>query len=472
MEKSMRYQHVRLCAFAAALLCSASIASAAPLRAGSAKVEVTPAKSSLGPTDVIRDALYARTIVVSDGKDCAVLVGVDVGGLSTSSADQIRTTAARETGCARDNIVISATHTHSGVISRFSPPAGLEEKIVSSIRQAYKSLRPARLGYGTAQIALNVNRDLFKGGKWYQGINREGPSDKTLSTLFLIGADGRPIGVYLNYAMHPIDFYLSGVISADYAGEASGYIENAFGDQTVAVFAQGASGDQNPLLMGPGFALMGERVGVPAMTTHDTTAPFSWEVLAAETNANARFVAALDQPLPPERRQVRDRAAQDTGRMVAAMGALIGESAIDIMRNDAGRLAPEGTIWGGVKEVVCPGRDRKDQTAREGVLPEYKDASPVKLSVGLVRIGDVYVSTVNGEVYNEIATRLKREAPAHKLMMTTLANGMAGSGYIYSNRASPYLTFQVIGSRLKPGCAEDAIVDASLDLIEQAGAKK
>ena len=56
--------------------------------------------------------------------------------------------------------------------------------------------------------------------------------------------------------------------------------------------------------------------------------------------------------------------------------------------------------------------------------------------------------------YSQIGMRLKAEAPASKTLMVTLANGSAGSGYIYSDEAYSHLTFQVIGSRLKPGCAE------------------
>jgi neutral ceramidase len=49
--------------------------------------------------------------------------------------------------------------------------------------------------------------------------------------------------------------------------------------------------------------------------------------------------------------------------------------------------------------------------------------------------------------------------------MVTLANGMANSGYIPNDTASGALTFQVLGSKLKPGCAETAIVNGLLDLI-------
>ena len=63
--------------------------------------------------------------------------------------------------------------------------------------------------------------------------------------------------------------------------------------------------------------------------------------------------------------------------------------------------------------------------------------------------------------------RLKAEAPASKTIVVTLANGSADSGYIYSDEAYSHLTFQVIGSRLKPGCAEGKIVSTAVDLLRR-----
>ena len=87
----------------------------------------------------------------------------------------------------------------------------------------------------------------------------------------------------------------------------------------------------------------------------------------------------------------------------------------------------------------------------------------------MLRIGDINFATVNGEVYSQIAMRLKREAPANKTIVVTLANGGANSGYIYSDDAYSHLTFQVIGSRLKPGCAEGKIVSTAIDLMHKSG---
>ena len=86
--------------------------------------------------------------------------------------------------------------------------------------------------------------------------------DKTLAIVEFLGADNVPIAVYMNYAMHPINFYLSGVISADFPGEASRYVEELFDNRTVAVFTQGASGDQNPRDFRSPTTFMGQRAAL------------------------------------------------------------------------------------------------------------------------------------------------------------------------------------------------------------------
>jgi hypothetical protein len=93
----------------------------------------------------------------------------------------------------------------------------------------------------------------------------------------------------------------------------------------------------------------------------------------------------------------------------------------------------------------------------------------VNLKVSLLRIGEIYLTGVNGEVYTNIGLKLKQYAPASKLMVSTLTNGGANSGYIYSDDAYSHLSFQVIGSRLKPGCAENKIVDAAITLMSKSG---
>ena len=55
-------------------------------------------------------------------------------------------------------------------------------------------------------------------------------------------------------------------------------------------------------------------------------------------------------------------------------------------------------------------------------------------------------------------------------MMTTLTLGTARSGYIPDDESYGKYTFEVLSSRLQPGCAEAAIVNGILGLIDEPGA--
>ena len=448
------------------------------LRAGAQKVDFTPKDSDLRvPTDSIRDRLFARAIVVDDGRTCAVLVGIDLGAAGNQIVDDAVPRAAKATGCPAQNVIISATHTHSSNTQGLGqgPPTAktVADAIVEAATVAKSKLAPARVGYGKTMVDLNVNRDLFNRNlEWRQEPNPDGPSDKTLAVVEFLGEDNVPIGVYLNYAMHPINFYLSSVISADFPGEASRYIEELFGDRTVAVFSQGASGDQNPRDFRSPTLIMSQRT---ALT--NGRGPFIQRIGAAPAPEGASPQGFNPQRATSERTAIPEanldaykKVLARTGDYVRMLGSMLGSSAVRVMRES---MEPGATarIWAGQETFACPGRVRldADNPARENVFPGYKDGPDVNLKVGFLRLGDINFVTVNGEVYSQIAMRLKAEAPANKTIMVTLANGSANAGYIYADNAYSHLTFQVIGSRLKPGCAEGKIVAAAIKLMRMAG---
>ena len=91
-----------------------------------------------------------------------------------------------------------------------------------------------------------------------------------------------------------------------------------------------------------------------------------------------------------------------------------------------------------------------------------------KLRLGLLTVGDVMIGAVNAEVFNPIAQRLKRESPYKATMMATLTNGSARSGYIPDDASYAKYTFEVLSSRLRPGCAEAAIVNGLLELMDES----
>jgi len=320
---------------------------------------------------------------------------------------------------------------------------------VDAVRQAKARLQAARVGYGTGKSYLNVNRDAVDGEShlWTQAPNLEGPSDKTVAVIEFLSATGEPIAVYMDYAMHPVNGFLAGLTSADFAGAASRYVEQAFDDKTVVVFVQGASGDQNPLYLRAGTNAMASQSGVP----------ITGYVLTRErVEAPIRDGKVKAAPLDPKVEDVLER-------VMDSEGILLGEEVIRVMTNIK-RLEASANITAAQKTVTCPGRKRTD-TAREGTPGTYEAGDPVDIRLGVMRIGNIALTSVDAEVYSPIAQRLKRESPMADTFMVTLANGMANSGYIPNDTAFGALTFQVLGSRLKPGCAETAIVNGLLDLI-------
>src|SRR6185369_6961172 len=116
------------------------------LRAGAAKVDVTPAERDLPKNyDGILDHIYSRAIVVESGNTSAALITVDAGGVPDQVWQNVTQQIQKELGIPITNVLLTATHTHS-VPGQASPT--YVAKIVESVRLAKQRLAPARVGYG------------------------------------------------------------------------------------------------------------------------------------------------------------------------------------------------------------------------------------------------------------------------------------------------------------------------------------
>jgi neutral ceramidase len=428
------------------------------LRVGAVRVDITPPPDAANPATgkYAHEKLYARAIVLDTGATRAALIGADQGGLSEAIWQTAAKQIAAELKCPVDNILMSATHTHSGggpggfrAPDPNAPPPPIIGQMVDAVRQAKAKLQPARVGFGSGRSYLNVNRDAIDAEThlWTQAPNLDGPSDKTVAVVEFLAGDGAPIAVYMDYGMHPVNGYLSGITSADFAGAASRYVEQAFDDKAVAVFAQGASGDQNPLYLRAATNVLASRSGTPITGYVLTREPIEAPIRDGKVTAG------------PLDAQVRDQLE----RVMDSEGVLLGEEVIRVMTNIK-RLDASPSIAAEQKTVTCPGRKRTD-TGREGKPGAYVDGDPVEIRLGALRIGNIALTSVDAEIYSAIGLRLKRESPMANTVLVTLANGRADSGYIPNDTAFGANTFQVLGSKLKPGCAEAAIVNGLLDLI-------
>jgi neutral ceramidase len=471
MEQSHMTQSARFPVLALLVLpfCCAVIQAQGNLRVGAARVDITPPADPKNPPTgkYEHERLYVRAIVLDNGSTRAALIAADQGGLSDAVWQPASKQIAAELNCPVENIVMSATHTHSGWGpggfpgmralradgAANQPPPPIVGQILDAVRQAKAKQQPARVGFGTGKSYLNVNRDTVDGEThlWTQAPNLDGPSDKTVAVVEFLASSGEPIAVYMDYAMHPVNGFLAGLTSADFAGAASRYVEQEFDDKTVAVFVQGASGDQNPLYLRAATNAMASQSGVPITGYVLTREPVEAPIRDGKVKAT---------PVDP-------RVKDTLERVMDSEGVLLGEEVIRVMTNIK-RLDASPTIAAAQKTVTCPGRKRTD-TAREGTPGTYEDGDPVNIRLGAMRIGNIAVTSVDAEIYSPIATRLKRESPVANTFMVTLANGAANSGYVPNDTAFNAYTFQVLSSRLKQGCAEGAIVNGLLDLLDSTG---
>lgn len=445
------------------------------LRVGAAKVDITPPLLPMenGMPETLGSHLYVRAIVLDNGVTRAALINDDQGSLPGAVWSAAAPRIAAQLHCPVANIIMSAIHTHSdgGNFSRgfaFLGPSGpkppaaefpsIPDAMVKAVREADAHLQPAKVGYATQNVYLNVNRDAVSPitHRWYQGPNTQAPSDKTLAVVTFETPAGKPIAIYYNYAMHPIDYYLSGIVSADFPGTASRDLESMF-PGAVAVFTQGASGNQNPFYLEPFLdmheALDGQPMNNMTMAQHE-----------AESNKNPAM-----SPWVPSREPEIKKAAANLNAWVQAEGEVISQAALRAIRHTHD-FSSNVNIEAAQTTVTCPGRKRTN-TGRQGYPGTYVNAAPIPIRLGLLRVGPIALGTVNAEVYNQIALRLKAESPLEDTMMVTLANGHAPSGYIYDNSSYAHTTFQVLGSTLKPGCAENAIVGGILGLMSGPSAK-
>lgn len=414
-------------------------------KVGAAKVNITPSANELGPNSLgIRDSIYCRAIVIDNGKTKAALVTV-AGNQNERVWKSITERIESELGIPGVNLVLSSTHSHSS-----GRVMDLEEKIFAAIKDAHNKMQPARIGWGKGVSYINVNRNIIDpvNRTWWEGPNYDGHSDKTVYTMTFETLDGAPIAVYYNYAMHAVIMGQSDMISGDVPGATSRYIEESFDNKIVAVWSEGACGDQNPVYFQQTFDLRDIRIKDYAKRGEDIS------------NSMPPGGVGLDRSNPTVQRLLQEQVMIND-----AMGIMLGEEVKRVIR-EVKRTSNTGEIKAAQKILTFPGRKRTNQ-GRGGIEGTYVDGDSVTIRVGVLIVDDIAIGTVNGETFNYIATEFIKESPYARTMMATIANGSATTGYIPDDASFGKNVFEVLSSRLKPGYAERGIINGILDLIEE-----
>jgi hypothetical protein len=260
---------------AALLLISASVFMAQtnpPLRAGVARVEITPAGSmdmygysnrKCGMSSGTHDPLFAKAVVLEAGDARMAVVTLDLGSMVS---DRLRRDVAAKLKIPL--LLLSASHTHSapaflpyGSAPSMGPAADaylaeVEGKIFSAIEQASKSLFEARLGVARGSLQLGYNRLLLRDDgrarALFDNLDRVplGPVDPEFVLLRIEDTNGRARALLVHYAAHAVVLGPTNCkYSADYPGVLQAKVEAEL-NGVQCMFVQGGAGDINPLFQG------------------------------------------------------------------------------------------------------------------------------------------------------------------------------------------------------------------------------
>jgi neutral ceramidase len=250
---------VAVLALSAHVSSAASAADTASFRAGVADKDITPplgipmwgygARHDAGCQGVL-DPLMAKAVVIAAGDDKVAIVGTDLGrGPTGAMMTEIRQKIKSAAGI--QHVFVSGSHSHHGPVIELLDEPGLgkgkfdaavayaehlPDLLAEVIIRADRDLKPARLGVATEQVNLNRNRHTKREPK---------ATDPILGVLRFDDLAGKPIGVLVNFAAHPVitDANLL-KYSADYPGFLKSKVEAELA--TKCIFMQGAAGDMSP----------------------------------------------------------------------------------------------------------------------------------------------------------------------------------------------------------------------------------
>jgi neutral ceramidase len=407
------------------ILASTGSASAAPLRAGVARAEITPLQpvtmsgyeSRKGLSQGVHDPLYARAVAFECDGHRLVLVSSDVIGYYRT-ADLMRQSIMEACRLQPNELFLAGIHTHSAPTITFDTEKGhsnnvaysnwLKLKLAEVVDTALWRLEPVELGIGSGASPVGANRrqvtqDDSGKTKIVLGRNPTTPVDHEVQVLKLSRkASSNAVAALFAYPSHSTSLGPANyIISGDVHGLAEQFVEKYLGFGLVAAGFAGTSGDIDPWYrVLPGFK--------------------------------------TDNGWVPE---------------TVVMGTMLGEEVVHVL-DRIQKTSSTGPVNAMVTKIQLPSKPD----------PNTFVTAPVPLTVSVARIGNVAFVGLGGEVFNEIGQAIKAQSPFPCTFVMTHCNGAAG----YLPTAPSYQAggYEVQSSPFGPGAAE-MIPDQVTELLNE-----
>lgn len=383
------------------------------------------------PSQHIHDELHARCLVLDNGGTRVAFVVVDLVGADKLLYDEARRLVTAETGLPGENLIMSATHTHSATSAlgrnRFAPQTELDEyqkfvarRIADGVRRAINNLAPAQIGWATAGEPREVfNRrwfmkpgtvpvnpfgetnDLVKMNPPRASANLDqpaGPIDPEICLIAVRTPEGRPVAVLANYSLHYVGGVRNADISADYFALFADRLQQLLGADRqdppfVAIMSNGTSGNIN----------------------------------------NIDFTKPAERRAPYEKmREVADRVATAAHgaygkiqwRNTVPLAAKLELLEVGVRHPTPQQLARAKAILDGPKDAKKTATleyHYADRAVRMSTWP-----ATMQIPIQALRVGDVAVGGIPNEVFVEIGLEYKRRSPFKPGFIMSIANGYFG----------------------------------------------
>jgi hypothetical protein len=442
---------------------------AAELTVGAAATDITPPRGcpmagyySVRGAEGTHDPLFAKALVLEKDGVKVALVALDLISTTRGLVDETRKLVEKETGIAGKNVMISATHSHTGpVLWDGSPRADvlggssqiakdymkeLPAKIAEAVKKADAARKPARAAFaaGTEEgLAFNRRFHMEDGSVgWNPGkknpkiVRPAGPTDPSVPVVFFETLDKtpRPLATYVNFAMH-LDTVGGLYYSADYPFTLSRSLAAVKGDDAVTLFTTGTCGDINHINVesdkpqkGHGEAArIGTRLAAEVLRTFENLKPAADGPLRVSS-------AVIELPLAPV-----------TPDDVAAAKLVIDD--VQATKKPTPKFLDQVQAFKAL-----------DVSARLG--------KPLSVEVQVISLGDdlAWVS-LPGEIFVDLGLQIKRGSPFKQTMIAELANGSIG--YIPTRVAYSEGNYEVVSARCAAGSGEKLVDEALKQLRSQ-----
>lgn len=434
------------------------------LTAGIAVIDITP------PTDYrmsgyfnerlstgTLNPLKAKAIVLRQGRECAALVFCDIIGLSLDVSSRAREQASKKTGIPVENILIAATHTHTGPLyfgalrkhfhdlavakygsdpcEKVDYPSELVAKLVKVITQADAAVKPIRIEAGVAeQRGLSFNRRFhmkdgsvrFNPGVLNPDIVRAaGPIDPEVGIVFFHEADSKSIAALVNFALH-LDTVGGTKYAADYPFYLEQSLREVYGNDFVLLFGTGTCGDINHIDVTKKQRLKTDYIG---------------KTLGQTVKERLDSLKTVLEPALAVRREIVHAPLQSYGPKKVAW-------------------ACENIMKVGTRELSF----LKQVEAYKILAVEMRRGETIPLEVQVFRLSrDVAVVGLPGEVFVDIGLAIKRASPFPTTLVIELCQD--APGYIPTEKAFAEGSYETVNSRIAPGGGE-MVVEAAVRLLK------